>query len=1146
MIAGFPTLIIGVGGTGLQVLQRVKDRLLETYYGEVPSRITLLEFDTTQQRPNDNFCGVHLDEQDINTEGGSRNAELYLIQSPQNYDMNSVFSEARQGRKRWDWLEVTNLDDQLTPAQKQIANGAAAYRPVGRTAFFLNYTAVRTRLLSAMRQVMRGAVTVQAIDIEFRSQFSDINAAQTLRNVFLVGSLAGGTGSGALLDLAAMIRDLKRTNQAEFGQIQLIGVIALPSFFTDVPDQERIGRRISNSYAGLRELDRLFTTHKIDNPYVFVGGDDQQISIEEPLFDLCYLVDKAGFNGQAPGDGRPEHGGVPAIADWIVAHTDQYLGLRINEHLINDPTNYQERGTITPLPYSALNNHTIIFPREDAARSLSLRFLLELIDERLIKHDQRGDLLVPTDPMSVPDVLTKVLKLAEPKATNAADATRADLKTAGKLGPFLRAILSPETNLRTISGEDESVIGCLVWLIEDANARNKDEKLLKDEVGKTTKPPADRSSPKSWTKIEDAFINKNLGELVNPDERFGERQGGVWYTTLEQRVTEQRASMEAAIDSLVIRILNQRVQENETSLLRPNRIGYAMEMLRALKSAVREFVSQAEKLKVQDNRQNLRITLANLRQKKVETFSGPAIPGIRPHPGPQYFEALTALAKAERKHLLLSTIISMATVLGGDIVEHGRNRSVLDTAIAELERWVRDLKRVRQRIAEARGGHEARRQEKYRIAVRTYITDPARVPHAKTVEEELYARYKPLIEKSLLGPSPEQDDAGPALVWEKRGDRTYFDYQITTKQKAFQLNPQREPVKHVLLDQGSNPEEIAEQWMKGAFRLLAEQVRFDPAARVGPYIRQLYRDHVAVRNMLEKHNYALTRLNGAQPDPERLGFFLSVNTRSDDQELNAFYGRLRAGWDGGKNVFFPAETEVACSYTTFYHGLRLEQIQGFTECLPHYQKVEFDKKCSHLFPEERQSAVYESLVRASRRSDWNEVRRLHPAVVMGLRDPDKVRDFALAYLASLIQDEAVQIRATRTLTLRVGDKPVQLAVNFDIPNYNALRGPNDKLSVLLLRAFQTFTVLGRAITDTEGNNLISYGAVSDAIERWFSTEYGILAGDAFNSQIERWEKEQGTNDKPSFFPLFNSESRDPRFRDLGVVLLLELNKMKMA
>ena len=1144
MASGLPTLVIGVGGTGLRVLQRVKERLLETYYGEVPSQITLLEFDTALQSPADNFCGVQLTEEtQMSSAGSSAIQEMQLIQTNPSFTMDHAMTEARRNMARWDWMEVDKLDRLLQPLHRVILDGAGAFRPVGRTAFFLNYYEVETKLRDAMHQVTQRPVGDDAVDVLTGVPAAD--TARSKRNVFLVGSLAGGTGSGGFLDLAALLRSIKSIDQS-FGAISLIGIVALPRFFANMADD--LGRRVPNTYAGLRELDRFMRAHKKGTPYKFTGGHGREVTNNDTLFDLCYLVDVDDYAGRPAGP-KPDLGALPAIADMIVAHTDLRLGLRLNAANINVAANYalprDARSSSDSYAYqsrrfySALNCHTVVFPREDVAKSLSLRFQIDLIDDHLVGRDQRGQLIVPNDPMRVDDLvafLSKDSPTAQERLAVELDAPEGNLD----LGVFVRTMLQNQSR-RFDTGPDN----VMRWLIEDSAKRKTVIEVIKRSIDETTRSPADPNNMGAYISKVRGWQEKYLGPLLDPNNPLGDRKGGEWEQSFGSLVTDQRVQMESYVQTLVLRGLNQRreetVGEQKTSLLRANRLGYVLGILRALKEGIRTFIKQAE-LSFGETSRNLVQLRRDLEEHraKVANFRGPVVPLLNPNPGPDYLRKLREVAEAERQRLLRNLTVNMAQQFGGDIAEEGRSQSVIDTAIQELEGWVRALDRVRELIAQERGRHEARRKEKYAIGVRTYITDPARFQRAAgEVEEGLYQRHKPLIWRTLLGPDP-MGGSGAGFYWEPRqGTRNYFDYQITTKEKRFRLNPRtRDETIAGMLGQASGAEEIARAWQAGAFRLMAEQVRGDKRARIAAYIPQIYRDQVELKNrVLDPYSRALVHLDGVQPNPRQEEHYLAVDPTSDDATVSDFFNWFNQQWNSTNNVFLQSESDVACTFLTLYHGMEIDQFKGFSDNERDYRTMEKIEGCLHLFPEERLAADYETRIPPLKRNDWAAVRRIHPEVVVGLRNSQIVRSFALAIVSGLIEDDLTDFSREFFLNMP-GDSRLRLTASHQnaIDNYNIMRD-NDQIAARMLQAFHTYTLIGRAIDDEHGFNRIDYEAVNEMFKSWFQEHHRGKQGAELDQLLKHWET---SRDGPSLYPLFNAESKDPRFRDLGIVLMLEL------
>jgi hypothetical protein len=1141
-MSGLPTLVIGVGGTGLRVLQRVKERLQETYYGEVPKQITLLEFDTALQSPADNFCGIRLNEYGTQSamNGGATLQEMQLVHTTRNFTMDNTFEEARKGNRRWDWMEVDKMANVLPPGSRSILDGAGAFRPVGRTAFFLNYAAVENTLRASMRQVMQQQVIVGD---DVLQGVKDGESAKSKRNVFLVGSLAGGTGSGGFLDIAAMMRRIKAIDTS-FTDIMLIGMVVLPRFFDDIADT--IGRRVPNTYAGLRELDRFMRAHKSGTPYKFVTGTGQDITIDNTLFDLCYLVDVEDYTGAQPA-AKPEFGALAAMADTIVAHSDFQLGLRLNAANINFVANYalpldrqRSNGHYSHLSrryYSALNCHTVIFPREDVAKSLSLRFLLDLIDTHLIERDPRSNqLVIPNEPMRVDDLISFLSKdnpSAQEKIAAELSTPQGDLD----LGIFIRTLLQNGLNPdRRYSTDMDNV---LKWLLEDGIRRRDVQRVIDESLRASVAPPSDQHNMGSYISRVRNWQEKYLGLLVDANNPLGDRKGGEWEQAFGGLVTEERIHMEARIHDLVLRILNQRREESygeeTTSVLRANRLGYALAVLRTIKDCARNFMKQTE-ISFGESARNLIQLRKDLEERRaiVANFRGSVIPVLRPNPGPSYQVALRAMAEAERQKLLRNLALEMAQQLGGDIAKEGRSQSVIDVAIQELEGWAKTLTRVRELAAQETGSHQKRRKEKYAIGARSYITDPSRYAKAAEVEQGLYQRHKPIVWRTLLGPDP-NGASGAGFYWEPRKDGSaYFDYQITTKEKLFRLNPRRPDrmTQHAMLGEGSGAEQIAEVWQAGALRMLAERIRSDNQARVAAYLPQLYNGQQVnfVNTTLNPNSRALVQLWDVQPEERREEHYLAIDATSDDTQVNTFYGWFAQEWAHMNKVFLQSESDVACTFLSLYHGLELDHFRGFVEHDPIYRSMESSQGCLHLFPEERLAADYEARIPALRRPEWREMKRLHPEIVVCLSSAQRVRSFALALVSGLLDDEATDY--SREHYLKLPDhSPVKLTETKQIDNYSIMQD-NDRVAARLLQAFQTYMLLGHEIGNTY--NEIDYEAVLPAFNDWFGQHHRETSLDTL---LKDWETNRSVR---GLYPLFNAESKDPRFRDLGVMLLLEL------
>jgi Tubulin like len=161
------------------------------------------------------------------------------------------------------------LPPQLIRNVKAIEDGAGGIRPVGRLAFFHNYRKIKAAIETAENRT-RGhsqAMLGQGFSVD------------SGLNIFVVGSLCGGTGSGMFLDVAYALRHA-------YGDIEnkLVGYwVVSPELYGDTPSMN------ANVYAALKELNH----YAASNTSFQATYDPQQlVNIDEsrPPFDFTYVL----------------------------------------------------------------------------------------------------------------------------------------------------------------------------------------------------------------------------------------------------------------------------------------------------------------------------------------------------------------------------------------------------------------------------------------------------------------------------------------------------------------------------------------------------------------------------------------------------------------------------------------------------------------------------------------------------------------------------------------------------------------------------------------------------------------------------------------------------------------------------------------
>ncbi|MEW5989097.1 MAG: tubulin-like doman-containing protein [Chloroflexota bacterium] len=260
-----PTLITGAGGSGQMVLTDIK-AILTNRLGQVWRRkIYLLAFDTAEEP-----FAVQVGSQIVRLEPGS---EFFNVG---NVPIPSI-------KLNLDGLKT--IQERLGPIMSNLPpvvlrSGAKQLRPLGLLAFLWNYATVSRELKKA---IWRLAGRDQ--------QASALSSQQQGINVFICGSLVGGTGSGAFLDLAYLIRAFfaELGSQGEFCHVTGVGL--LPQAFHGIN-----GPNLRpNTSAALEELNHAMLKGDFQARY----PDGFTIKQTEAPFNLYYVVDGVDERGQA-------------------------------------------------------------------------------------------------------------------------------------------------------------------------------------------------------------------------------------------------------------------------------------------------------------------------------------------------------------------------------------------------------------------------------------------------------------------------------------------------------------------------------------------------------------------------------------------------------------------------------------------------------------------------------------------------------------------------------------------------------------------------------------------------------------------------------------------------------------------------------
>lgn len=255
-----PTVVVGIGGTGTEILARVR-RLTEETYGNL-SNFPILSFlaidtDKDYELHNPEAAGSPFKENE---------QVLASVSSEQAKDMVDSMDS-------FPWISSW-FPSELERNIAAIEAGAGQIRACGRFAFFCNYHAIRDRFIEAVRRV-KGREN-------FMSDQYGIRVNTNAINVFVTGSLSGGTGSGMLIDIGYCIRKWIKGE----GSPLITAIMPMPNAFVGIDVRERV---LSNGYAAMMELS-YFSDYRTEYIANFSKGQTDEIRSNRAPYDFTYLV----------------------------------------------------------------------------------------------------------------------------------------------------------------------------------------------------------------------------------------------------------------------------------------------------------------------------------------------------------------------------------------------------------------------------------------------------------------------------------------------------------------------------------------------------------------------------------------------------------------------------------------------------------------------------------------------------------------------------------------------------------------------------------------------------------------------------------------------------------------------------------------
>lgn len=261
------TLYVGIGGTGVSALLKIKKCFVDSY-GEIPPMIGFMAIDTDGA---------------ANSKSVTSNIGEIIKLEPSELlvcTVNGALSVYHTSPKTYDWVPQKNVD-KLSTIQ---GGGAGQVRSNGRFIAYYNNQRIKSNIQSAITKIHQLIPQGSKYEVD-----TNISGIEYPANINVFASIAGGTGSGMLIDVLCIIRDALKQQALHF---KLYPWIIYPEVFRAMNLGPSMANVLYNSYGAIRTLDYIMH-HNPNSPAINFG----YVRVDEPLFDYAYIINNLNRAG---------------------------------------------------------------------------------------------------------------------------------------------------------------------------------------------------------------------------------------------------------------------------------------------------------------------------------------------------------------------------------------------------------------------------------------------------------------------------------------------------------------------------------------------------------------------------------------------------------------------------------------------------------------------------------------------------------------------------------------------------------------------------------------------------------------------------------------------------------------------------------
>ncbi|MBF0121555.1 MAG: hypothetical protein HQK79_22215 [Desulfobacterales bacterium] len=271
-----PTLLIGLGGIGSQVVEKV--------YSYIPPE-------------NRNKIAVHAFDTNINDISKRKHLKGKITQTSSNWSVGEYLDMSDSSIKEW------FPDDNRELRNKQLTDGAGEVRCISRLAYRASIQQQKLNLLQEQIKRLFAATGEQNT---------------TVPRIMIASSLSGGTGSGIFLQVAMYLQEYLMTHYHQ-NIVSVRGAFLLPDVLVlnKVADEAHSEALRSNGYACLMELDAITSSvfghskgqHEVTIELEYrpdqtdsYNRQNPAITSQQPPYKFVFLYDFENIKGENLGD----------------------------------------------------------------------------------------------------------------------------------------------------------------------------------------------------------------------------------------------------------------------------------------------------------------------------------------------------------------------------------------------------------------------------------------------------------------------------------------------------------------------------------------------------------------------------------------------------------------------------------------------------------------------------------------------------------------------------------------------------------------------------------------------------------------------------------------------------------------------------